>query len=257
MRRGLRFHLWLFAALATARAALLTTVSSPQPGKVALDVKATMAFKSKALQNARTVGGRLGKQTQERPRKAWMNTLGALFIAMPIQVPRAVARGVTRVWRLLPGKLPRFWRASGLTTDSGGKVLFMLSNVAYLYAGLDLLMRAPPLFGSLTLAVCAASCAYHAAQCLHGCDSEASARTCTVDTALAAFTSLAFLFGGASIDAISGSLALLSLALFKDQFNIGYTTSHSLWHVSTAAAAIWSGGSLARAHRLRSKAQWD
>lgn len=163
---------------------------------------------------------------------------GAIVIALP-----------SRAWRMLPGKMPAFWRVphDALTTDAAGRLGFMLSNVAYLYAGIQLLLALPhaPHYGVLTLAVCGASCAYHAAQVLHGPESEASARTCSVDTALAIVTGLIFV-SSVNIDAINLSLAAISLAFFTDRFSLGYTLSHSLWHLSTAACAVWSGGSLAR-----------
>ena len=139
---------------------------------------------------------------------------GAIVIALP-----------SRAWRMLPGKMPAFWRVphDALTTDAAGRLGFMLSNVAYLYAGIQLLLALPhaPHYGVLTLAVCGASCAYHAAQVLHGPESEASARTCSVDTALAIVTGLIFV-SSVNIDAINLSLAAISLAFFTDRFSLGY-----------------------------------
>lgn len=175
--------------------------------------------------------------------------LGMLAIALP-----------TRVWRLLPGQLPKVWRVprGALTTDTWGQAAFMLSNVAYLYAGVQLLLSLPhaPHYGALTLAVCAASVSYHAAQVIHGCDSEASARTCTVDTALAVLTGLLFV-RTVQIDAINLALAALSLSFFTDHWRLGYTVSHSLWHLTTASAAVWSGGSLARQRVAEPDRRWS
>lgn len=42
------------------------------------------------------------------------------------------------------------------------------------------------------------------------------------------------------IDASNLLLAALSLGFFTDHFGLGYTASHSLWHFSTAAAAVVS-----------------
>ena len=175
--------------------------------------------------------------------------LGALAIALP-----------TRVWRLLPGQLPKVWRVprGAVTTDTWGQAAFMLSNVAYLYAGVQLLLSLPhaPHYGALTLAVCAASVSYHTAQVIHGCDSEASARTCTVDTVLAVLTGLLFV-RTVQIDAINLALAALSLSFFTDHWRLGYTVSHSLWHCTTAAAAVWSGGSLAAQRVAEPDSRWS
>lgn len=174
---------------------------------------------------------------------------GAIALALP-----------ARVWRLLPGKLPKVWRVprGAITTDAWGQAAFMFSNVAYLYAGVQLLLSLPhaPQYGALTLAVCAASVSYHAAQVIHGCDSEASARTCTVDTVLAVFTGVLFL-RTVQIDAINLSLAALSLSFFTDHWRLGYTVSHSLWHVTTASAALWSGGSLAKQRVADPDPRWS
>ena len=134
----------------------------------------------------------------------------------------------------------------------------MLSNVAYLYAGVQLLLSLPhaPHYGALTLAVCAASVSYHTAQVIHGCDSEASARTCTVDTVLAVLTGLLFV-RTVQIDAINLALAALSLSFFTDHWRLGYTVSHSLWHCTTAAAAVWSGGSLAAQRVAEPDSRWS
>merc|ERR1719487_2331251 len=88
-------------------------------------------------------------------------------------------------WESLPDRLPHFWRTpqSWLTKHGAGQAGFLASNVAYLYAGVRLLQSAaPPVLGALTLVCCAASCGYHGAQCLHGCDSGAAARFCQIDT---------------------------------------------------------------------------
>lgn len=189
------------------------------------------------------------KSSETRRQHHWLGAAVVAAIAVPQTVvaraPIVIATLATKAWRLLPGRLPRFWQATGLTKHGVGQAVFMLSNVAYLYAGVDLLwlQRAPPFFGSLTLLVCGASCAYHAAQCLHGTHSEAAARTCTVDTALAVFTGLCFA-ANVNVDPVNASFALLSLLMFKDVFNMGYTTSHSIWHLTTAATAITSGGSI-------------
>ena len=94
-------------------------------------------------------------------------------------------------------------------------------------------------YGTSVLAVCAASCAYHAAQVLHGTGSAPAAKFCTIDTILAVATALTFTWS-VHIEPTNVAFALLSLAFFKDTFGLGYTTSHSLWHFSTAGAAMVS-----------------
>ena len=152
-----------------------------------------------------------------------------------------LVRPVVWLWRRLPHRLPKWWRTTGLTDDALGQIAFMLSNVAYLGAGYRLMQtrEAPPMLGVLMLLVCAASCAYHAAQCLHGTDAEPTARACTVDTALALGTA-GYAATQVHIELANAALAALSLAFFQDVFSLGYTTSHSLWHLSTAALAIAS-----------------
>ena len=174
--------------------------------------------------------------------------LGAMALALP--------RAGVWLWRRLPGKLPSWWRTHGLTTDAFGQVAFMLSNVAYLGAGARLLMHAeaPRSFGVLMLCVCAASCAYHGAQCLHGCHSEPTARACTLDTVLAVSTAL-FFATQVHIEAANVGLAALSLAFFQDSFGLGYTCSHSLWHFATAATAVVSRPLSAANQEEREKAK--
>ena len=166
--------------------------------------------------------------------------LGAALVTFP--------RSLVWLWRRLPPQLPTWWRAHGLTTDAFGQVAFMLSNVAYLGAGAQLLLtpQAPRSMGVLMLVVCVASCAYHAAQCLHGCGSEPASRACTIDTVLAVGTAC-FFVTQVHVEPANVGLAVLSLAFFKDAFGLGYTATHSLWHFSTAGAAIVSRPRLVRA----------
>lgn len=184
--------------------------------------------------------------------------IGAMLFA-PKQLVRAAAvvpklcmRGLRSCWNALPAQLPAFWRAHGLTKDGAGQVAFMLSNVAYLYAGVRLLLTAgtSPAYGVLMLTCCAASCAYHASQCLTGCGSEETAKTCTIDTVLAVTTGIVFM-ATCPVEVPNVVLGALSLVFFEDRFSLGYTTSHSLWHFSTAAAAVYSGESAARKWRSR------
>lgn len=161
------------------------------------------------------------------------NTLGAAMFVLP--------RPFVWMWRKLPGRLPSWWRTTGLTKDALGQIAFMASNVAYLGAGARMLLtpETPRSFGTLMLFVTVASCAYHAAQCLHGVDSEPTARACTVDSVLAVSTGL-FFTSQVHVDLTNLVLAALSYAFFSDAFSLGYTTSHSMWHFSTAAMATVS-----------------
>ena len=168
----------------------------------------------------------------------------------------AVPRFSVNIYRALPSKLPKFWQTPNhwLTKNEAGQALFLLSNVAYLYAGWHLLaFGAPRLLGISVLSCCIASIAYHAAQCLHGPGSVPAARFCQIDTFLAVSTGLLFA-SSVHIDPTNVALALLSLAFFKDSFGLGYTVSHSMWHFSTAAAAVYSGESAARKWRSRPRA---
>ena len=165
--------------------------------------------------------------------------LGAALVTLP--------RPLVWLWRRLPPQLPAWWAAHGLTTDLFGQAAFMASNVAYLGAGAQLLStpQAPRAMGVLMLVVCVASCVYHAAQCVHGCDSEPANRACTVDSVLAVGTGL-FFVTQVHVEPANVGLAALSLAFFQDVFGLGYTASHSLWHFSTAAAAVMSRPRLVR-----------
>ena len=159
--------------------------------------------------------------------------VGAAAVALP--------RSLVWVWRRLPSRLPKLWVARGLTTDLLGQAAFLASNVAYLGAGARLLLvrEAPRSLGVLMLLVCAASSVYHAAQCVHGCSSEPAARACTLDTLLAVGTA-GFFITQVHVEPANAALAALSLAFFTDTLGLGYTWTHSLWHLSTAAAAVVS-----------------
>lgn len=93
----------------------------------------------------------------------------------------ALPRPFVWAWRRLPARLPSWWRARGLTKDALGQIAFMASNAAYFGAGMLLLASdATRSFGVMMLGVCVASCAYHLAQCLHGCESAQRERGTTV-----------------------------------------------------------------------------
>ena len=176
--------------------------------------------------------------------------IGTLLLSSAGRMLPRIAAGVKSIaagakstalwlWNRLPSRMPSWWAAHGLTTDVGGQVAFMASNIAYAYAGTQLLLRGAWSLGALMLLVCAASSGYHSAQCLHGCESAPAARACTIDSVLAVGTGI-FFVSQVHVEAANSLLSLLSLAFFKDYFRLGYTTSHSLWHLSTAAAALVS-----------------
>jgi hypothetical protein len=152
---------------------------------------------------------------------------------------RPLNRPFVSLWRRLPAQLPTWWRVSGLTTDTLGQVAFVASNIAYATSAAWLVARRMPVLGGLMGVVCTASCAYHIAQCVHGCDSEQAARACTVDSVLAVATGCVFA-SQVHIEAANVALVALSFAFFKDTFRLGYTHSHAMWHWTTAAAAAVS-----------------
>ena len=171
----------------------------------------------------------------------WAGLAGVLGATMggPASIAARMFRVLGRAWSSIPRALPSWWLAHGLTGHPGGKVAFLLSNVPYLAAGLQLLLVSNSVtLGTLMLGICGVSSAYHAAQCFHGCESAEAARWCIIDTAVALSSSFYFMCvaGGVSMNAaIAGAL---SAAFFTDSFGLGYTLSHSLWHFSTAAAAL-------------------
>ena len=168
--------------------------------------------------------------------------VGKVLATVALEAPR-------RLWLALPGRLPQWWQASGLTTDFYARVAFLLSNVSYLLAGAKLLLDgAPAALGLLTLAVCGASTMYHYVQCATGTHSEHTSRWCSVDSALAMYTCITFAMH-CGVTATNLSLAALSAGFFLDIFGLGYTISHSLWHLSTSAAALASGSQLVALRR--------
>jgi hypothetical protein len=187
-----------------------------------------------------------GSSVDPRPPGRWLRvglTLGrAGFVTVVLAAPRLLSRA----WNCLPRRMPSWWTAGPLSKDARARAGFLLSNVAYAYAGLKLLLStgAPPVLGSMMLVVCAVSTLYHTAQCTHGCASSRAARWCMTDVTIAATCGVVF----AARCGVSGptvALAGLSGAFFFDAFSMGYTTSHSLWHFSTAAMAVMSGSKLA------------
>jgi hypothetical protein len=167
--------------------------------------------------------------------------VGAAVAALSLPAAR-LARSA---WRLLPRRLPAWWTAGiSLSESLLERALFLLSNASYLYGAVALWASgAPPVLGSLLLAVCAVSSAYHFAQCADGCESASAARWLVTDVALASSTALVFWLHCRPTPAAL-ALGAVSLLLFLDVPQWGYATSHSLWHVSTAAMACTSAAAL-------------
>ena len=120
----------------------------------------------------------------EKPRKGLFRMAAVALALNGRRLLASAALALPRLgiaaWRMLPHKLPSWWRSTGLTTNGFGQAAFLASNVAYLFAGCRLIWAPSSLqpisLGVSMLVVCVASCAYHAAQCLHGCDSTEAAR---------------------------------------------------------------------------------
>lgn len=164
---------------------------------------------------------------------------GACSSVISSRVILPAGAALVGAWRLLPAKLPSWWLANGLSKDRCAQALFLASNAAYLLAGSFLTLGAQAELGVLTLCVCGASLLYHAAQCTDGCSSASAARWCQVDTALAVSSGIVFATR-CGVGPENLALAALSGLFFVDAFSLGYTTTHSLWHVSTAATAVMS-----------------
>ena len=138
------------------------------------------------------------------------------------------------------------------------RVLFLASNVAYLVSGFALLERTvsrgcPPLLGYLMMAACGYSTTYHAMQCLFGVGSSAAKSTGRLDVGLAALSAVYFFLECGCDTALMRSLAIMSGAMFVDVFQLGYTVSHSLWHLLGAALAFQGGSEWTRRRR---KLKW-
>mmetsp|Transcript_29741 Transcript_29741/g.79117 ORF Transcript_29741/g.79117 Transcript_29741/m.79117 type:complete len:227 (+) Transcript_29741:61-741(+) len=169
-----------------------------------------------------------------------------MVVAAPVapvfaRVLRRIVRLPRRIIAMVPGRLPKWWLASGLTPNSWGRAAFLGSNVAYLAAGVRLLARAAPNpLGWLMLSCCGVSTAYHSMQCMHGCDSEEAAKWCWIDTTVAVSSGLCFMqaAGPRCLTSLPLLAGALSAAFFLDVFRLGYTTTHSFWHLSSALAAV-------------------
>ena len=71
---------------------------------------------------ARSIKKQHDKKRAAEKERQLLRSSRSLFGALGLAL--AGGRGlITRVWRLLPGKLPAFWRASGLTTDRLGQTV--------------------------------------------------------------------------------------------------------------------------------------
>ena len=173
-----------------------------------------------------------------RPRiMGWLRaSVGAVVFSLSVKAPRLVHRA----WRLLPHRLPDWWvSACAISDDFWERALFLLSNVSYLYGAIALwtTSSAPPLLGSLMLACCGVSTLYHLAQCTDGVNSAKAARWLCVDVALANLSIVAFALH-CHPSPLSLALGALSLAFFVDAPQLGYTASHSLWHIFSAASGV-------------------
>lgn len=163
------------------------------------------------------------KRPTEKARRRRRRRLGAALILTGQRALGVAVLALPRLslwsWRALPASVPSWWRAHGLTSDALGQAAFLASNGSYLYAGLRLLGSGHGILGYLMLGVCAASCAYHGAQCGHGCGSAAAARWCQIDTVLALATAGVFM-QRCRVAVPSAALAALSLAFFSDSFGL-------------------------------------
>ena len=111
----------------------------------------------------------------------------------------------------------------------------------------------PPLLGYLMMAACGYSTTYHAMQILFGVRSAAARSTGRLDVILA-MSSAVYFFIECGCDTIyMRSLALVSGLMFVDVFQLGYTLSHSLWHLGGAALAYQAGSDWTRRRR---KLKW-
>ena len=184
------------------------------------------------------------KEAMARQRKmlgprivGWLRaSVGAAAFSLSVKAPRLVHRA----WRLLPHRLPDWWvSACAISDDFWERALFLLSNVSYLYGAIALwtTSSAPPLLGSLMLACCGVSTLYHTAQCTDGVASAKAARWLYVDVALANLSVVAFALH-CHPSPLSLALGALSLAFFVDAPQLGYTASHSLWHIFSAASGV-------------------
>ena len=134
------------------------------------------------------------------------------------------------------------------------RALFLVSNVAYLISGFGLLERAvtrgsPPVLAYLMMAACGYSSTYHAMQCWFGMGSDQARSTGRVDVGLAFMSGVYFFLECGCDTLLMQSLALLSIGFFVDAFQMGYTVSHSLWHLSGATLAFVGGTEWTRERR--------
>ncbi|KAL1496081.1 hypothetical protein AB1Y20_014708 [Prymnesium parvum] len=177
-------------------------------------------------------------------RRETLTRIAVAPVAAPLllRAVRTLLRLPRRLMSLVPARLPRWWQSSGLTANGVARAIFLGSNVAYLAAGVRLLSSATPTpLGWLMVACCAVSTAYHSMQCAHGCESEQAAKWCYIDTTVAVSSGLCFAraAGPRCLRLLPTIFGAFSLAFFLDVFSLGYTTTHSLWHVSSALAAVF------------------
>ena len=164
------------------RRALLLVALACCAGNFLLPLSPVKAPKSK---------GSIGTKPTTKQRPTITRKLATGMVATPVAAPLLV-RFARALWRLprrlvlmVPGRLPNWWKAAGLTSNTIGRVVFLGSNVAYFAAGYRLLMAATPNpLAWLMLSCGGVSVAYHSMQCGHGCDSEEAARWCLIDTSV-------------------------------------------------------------------------
>ena len=128
------------------------------------------------------------------------------------------------------------------------RALFLASNLAYMGAGGGLLMLTkrreespPPLLAWLMFAACGYSTTYHAMQCAFGADSDQARTTGRVDVFLAMCSACYFYLEVGCSTWLMQGLALAAGGMFIDLWGLGYTASHSLWHLFGAALSFVGG----------------
>ena len=128
------------------------------------------------------------------------------------------------------------------------RALFLGSNAAYFVAGAGLLRLTrrrpespPPLLAWLMFAACGYSSTYHAMQLAFGVESAQAHATGRADVFLAGMSSFYFFLECGCRTPLMRALALVSSLQFIDLLGLGYTTSHSLWHLFGAALS-YAGG---------------
>ena len=159
----------------------------------------------------------------------------------------------SRRGRAMVGQINIWWHLEQ-TLDHRwyNRALFLGSNAAYLLSGAGLLRLTrrrpespPPLLAWLMFAACGYSSTYHAMQLAFGMGSYQAKASGRADVFLAGMSSFYFFLECGCRTPLMKALALVSAVQFIDLLGLGYTTSHSLWHlfgagVSYAAGLQWT-----------------